>query len=822
MRLVINYMLRTVRKSKLKSAIVIFSFSIMAALLLVNLLMLYTGADLYRKSNQLKYGDADIIGHNRNNLLFIDNNDLIFSDKYQFKNIIEVENFVASFENDSKKRRMVLYSADFERFIDMGLVEEKDDKKFSNDDLVLMVSKDFIETYNYKEGDTIELSYADRKCKVEVISIPDNKGLLSQASLYDQAIVSTAVFEELSQMDFKFNSVYYDIENDNVKQDVLEQLNKDNPNYEFSSLINENDEKKAIANLNTILLIVLMIVIILSTIVIWALYNHIFESHISVIGAFRSIGISKIKIGIIMMSETLLYGVSGGVVGALLGCVFYKYLVYLLIGVKDIRVETNVWLIIISFAFPVLYSSVLTVLMLLKIFKRPIINIIRNANSKMVTYKPKKYIILGAIAVVGCLLAVLGEDLLSIFGYLVIIFSIIVVYPLIIVFINKTVGKIIGINNKIGYALGSIAYNKLIIRSITVSMVSLGLIIPVFAAKNSMHDIFYFYENNYNFDVILGINNNNDIDINELKSLSCVEDSMQLFYSNKCKMIFNDSGKEINIGVLGRDVNDDFDEFLQHSIEVDESLLAELKDSENIILDEFFSDKKYAKVGDVVHCKVNEKEYDFTVIGFCDTYRFNSASNTAIIDLKKFKKDISDNVETMYFQTNTTSQELFEQLDDYLMDYSVVLKNVEDFFGKQAQSNDSILKLISDIMYVNLIICFFGIVNNIITDFLNRKKEFAVLISTSMSHTQLIRITNIQMLFVAGYSIIGGLLFSYISTKMLDKIVVYYHLISTGMKYPVMDAIKIFIIAFVLFLIMILVPFCIIKKINIYYYLRRE
>ena len=39
---------------------------------------------------------------------------------------------------------------------------------------------------------------------------------------------------------------------------------------------------------------------------------------------------------------------------------------------------------------------------------------------------------------------------------------------------------------------------------------------------------------------------------------------------------------------------DDFDEFLQHSIEVDESLLAELKDSENIILDEFFSDKKYA------------------------------------------------------------------------------------------------------------------------------------------------------------------------------------------------------------------------------------
>jgi putative ABC transport system permease protein len=219
---------------------------------------------------------------------------------------------------------------------------------------------------------------------------------------------------------------------------------------------------------------------------------------------------------------------------------------------------------------------------------------------------------------------------------------------------------------------------------------------------------------------------------------------------------------------------------------------------------------------------VNEKEYDFTVIGFCDTYRFNSASNTAIIDLKKFKKDISDNVETMYFQTNTTSQELFEQLDDYLMDYSVVLKNVEDFFGKQAQSNDSILKLISDIMYVNLIICFFGIVNNIITDFLNRKKEFAVLISTSMSHTQLIRITNIQMLFVAGYSIIGGLLFSYISTKMLDKIVVYYHLISTGMKYPVMDAIKIFIIAFVLFLIMILVPFCIIKKINIYYYLRRE
>ena len=149
MRLVINYMLRTVRKSKLKSAIVIFSFSIMAALLLVNLLMLYTGADLYRKSNQLKYGDADIIGHNRNNLLFIDNNELIFSDKYQFKNIIEVENFVASFENDSKKRRMVLYSADFERFIDMGLVEEKDDKKFSNDDLVLMVSKDFIETYNF-------------------------------------------------------------------------------------------------------------------------------------------------------------------------------------------------------------------------------------------------------------------------------------------------------------------------------------------------------------------------------------------------------------------------------------------------------------------------------------------------------------------------------------------------------------------------------------------------------------------------------------------------------------------------------------------------
>ncbi len=824
MKLIFNYMIRAVSKSKLKATIVILSFAFMAALLLVNIMTLNAGEKIYTESSQEKYGCADVVCKPfGENLLFINKDDISSLNGNDLRSQVDMANFIVSFENNDRKRRIMVYSGNLDELRKTELFDDNENK--TNDD-VLYVSKDFLKKYGYSDGEEIEIGYSEKTCNVKLVSANDKKGILSQSYFFDLAVADEGLFEKVSGMEFTPNMIYYDLEKGVSKTDFIDELNKNNPDYRFSSLLNDASMKKDISTLNTVLLIVMILIAVMSTVVICALYNHIIESHITAVGTFRSIGIKKSRINLILSSETVLYGLLGGIIGAGLGVFFFRYMIKEMIGSDSYVKSTPVSYILITILFPVVWSLILTFFMLRKVYKKPIVNIIKKYSSDFKRFKYKKYIAAAVILIIGFVMSFVKNRMVCIAAYLIMAVCFTYIVPLLIALVNKLLNRIFGIGNKISYILSSVVSNKLIMRSIIVSIVSMSLIIPVFAAKKSINDVFRFAELNYEYDAVIGLNGNTEIDIEEIDELSSVDKSYSMYFlSTGANLYMEAEGTDGKIPVcyLGREENDEFDDWLHDSVDVEASLLRELKESENnVIIDKSLAKKYSINKGDTVVCHSNQYSGEYKVIGFCDSYKFDSNTNTVIMDLEQYKKNINSAPQSTYLRTKTTVDEMIKQVDEKFIDYSIVIKSKKEFIDKQIEGSNMLLQLITVVIYFSLIICFIGIINNLVTDFLNRKKEFAVLISTSMSHKQLSLITVVQMLFVALYSIIGSVILSCIITKLIDNIVVHFDLLKNGLIYPASDAIGIFIISLIVFIAVIIVPVYIIKKIDIYYYLRRE
>lgn len=823
MKLIINYMLRTVWKSKIKAVIVVFSFAFMAALFYVNIMTFKVGPRIYRENNQLKYGSTDVICRsNDDENPFFDEKDVVV-DLEKIKGKVQISTFIANFENNDITKRILIYSGDTDQMRSLKLVSDSNDEYISDGKSVLLVKRSFIEKNGFEEGKVLELSYFDNKCDVVLRAISDDKkGIVSQTNIYDIAIADKTVFEKLFGSEYMYNSVYYELSDSVDKAGFIEDTNTQNKTCKFSSLIDEESEKSDVNTITMILLIVLIIIVVLSTSVIIALYNHIFESHVPVIGTFRSIGIGKSRINILLMSETVFYGLAGGILGVLIGRFFFRYMINALIGDINIGNDYKILYMCLTVLFPVLWSLVVTMLLLKKTHKRTIISIIRTVDSKVKAYSIHKYIPAFAIAVTGVLLSFSDDKRIYAIGEFLIAVFIILIIPITVFYITRVIVKFFGNYNKIGYSMNSIVYNRLIIRSMVIFSISLGLIIPIFAAKNSLNNYMDFANKNFSWDIIIGTRNNKQIPYDEIVSSSEVKDAFFLYENSKAYLKKESSDEEIGIKLLGRDYNDKFDSFLKNSIIVEGELLKQLKGSKNIIVDEIFSEKHSIKVGDTVRCRVNNYEDDFTVIGFSDTYKFSSSSNVMMIDLDLYKENLGESLNTIYIRSESSPDDAVREIDQQLINYEITIKTREDFFGSQIESNDSIMKMITAVVYFSLAICFIGIANNQISDFLNRKKEFAVLISTSMSHNQLKRLLVLQVIFSAVFSIIFGILLSVFCTRMLSNIVSYFRILRDGFTYPVFDSLMISAVAFLMFMLLISVPMYIITKIDIYYQLRRE
>lgn len=213
-------------------------------------------------------------------------------------------------------------------------------------------------------------------------------------------------------------------------------------------------------------------------------------------------------------------------------------------------------------------------------------------------------------------------------------------------------------------------------------------------------------------------------------------------------------GKNTEIrSMLGVNKNKTLD-YLVLDIEGDaEKLVKELDEGRNIIITNIFKDEYGIKKGDYLKLKAEKGIFEYKVIGFIESNR--SEGKFALIGERFLKSDMSvKEYSEIYIKTNKDPEEVAKGIQEKFKNRNPWVRSVEQSMKENMEANSKILGIFNGFGIMALVICVFGVFNNLIISFIDRKRSLAIMRSVGMNKRQ-----TIKMIFVEAFTggLIGGL-----------------------------------------------------------------
>ncbi|OPZ87453.1 MAG: FtsX-like permease family protein [Firmicutes bacterium ADurb.Bin419] len=193
-------------------------------------------------------------------------------------------------------------------------------------------------------------------------------------------------------------------------------------------------------------------------------------------------------------------------------------------------------------------------------------------------------------------------------------------------------------------------------------------------------------------------------------------------------------------------------------VEDKSNVISGLKPGE-VAVDGLFMTKFGYKVGDQVDLSSdlfkNTDDVKMTIAGEVETGAFNTNRNTIVFCQEDFFEYITDVPNMVLIAVKDDSVESHEKVEKLFNDANLFLTLTEDYIKTQEDSVNQVLDLLNVLIGLTLFLVFIGIISNQLVGFIQRKKEFAVLISVALSVKQMRRVMINEVLFNA---LIGAIL----------------------------------------------------------------
>jgi putative ABC transport system permease protein len=198
-----------------------------------------------------------------------------------------------------------------------------------------------------------------------------------------------------------------------------------------------------------------------------------------------------------------------------------------------------------------------------------------------------------------------------------------------------------------------------------------------------------------------------------------------------------------------------------------EALLQELNKGRNIIVSTMIRDKYNLKIGDPVSLRLKQTSKTYKIIGYVNTLMYNG--NFAIVSESNFKMDTGIRYySNIYIKTSKDPGKVYADLKKRLAQRPNYMITVSLMESENKKSNDNIFVIMKGFSLMALVIGIFGILNNLLISFIERKRSLAMLRSIGMSKRQTVVMIFIEALsggfiggvtgVIAGFFIIGILL----------------------------------------------------------------
>lgn len=740
----LKYLLKNMMEKKFKTLLLLISISLSVALFYVTLSSNDSILRIAKQKLNTEYGETDII---------VSPNELSDTNyiKYNLddKNIekqVPLLNLKGMYDYDENVEDIYIVGVKFEDLNSLtktDIISEENLQPFKENKMI--ISKVTSEKYDLQLGSSVEVKINNRRQKMVVCGIGENEGILHDNSEKFKALVPYSYAETILDVNNKANMIYAKVHTDTSldKDTIIKELAEKYDKYNVEQLSPEDFIDGLNANLTKPLYIMLFIVLIMSSFIIYTSFNLIVLERLPVVGTFLSVGASRRMINIIFLCESVILGLIGGTIGNIIGIISSRFLICRNNGRHALSYfNISFKYIFCAMILAVVLSVVSSIIPVIKTNKISIKNIILN----LMEDKESKSNIAVYIGSVLILFTLIDKSLVdSKFEAYVSIFNVLVIFISSIIILNnflRIVGKPIQLflkdRSPISFlSLSNVISSKSLINNIRLTNICICVMIIISTVSISIIQGLDTLYSEINSDIeLMEIYEPKNVE-NCLDADEDVENYVELF--NLYNVQVKDSSSKIQTlqGIAPDKYKDYNNYFIYDDKEVE---LQNLESSDRyILLSTSLMDKFDKNVGDYITLitKGNySKEYDYKIIGTFNAQMENMGS-IAVINKENAKKDFSLNKPAriaLKLKSGVNIDKYYNEISKSdIREYvnSIVLE--EDRKQNDVNENKSFIAILEGASVFCLVIGGFGILNNMLISFLQRKKELAVLESIGMN-----------------------------------------------------------------------------------------
>lgn len=745
---------------KLRTILILVSIMISSALFFATNGFSTTMASLYQEGMKKYFGSAEIMvttEENASSLFF--NPHLIEGYDREMEYIIGTTEGVGYYRpNSSETIKIGLLGIQFDDLQIMNPVRlDKIYQLLPFEGRKMIIGQQMAMEYGLVEGADIEIELNGVRQRFIIAGIAHPQGPFREDNSIHYAVVPLNTLSSLSLHRGKVTSIYMKPKVKEEVEGLISALQQEYPRLKVAETISGEQLKDAAKNFTEPLIINLIIVFLICIFIIYTSFKVIILERIQTIGTLRSIGATKLKTTLILLGEAILYGVLGGLLGWILGLGIMYIMTYIAVGsngTQGIPLNYRYSHLITSLMMAIGVSLISSILPILKISKLTIKEIM--FGSIEAKSKKKKYrIYLGSIQILFILfiLPITPRSFImpiSILSCIMAVAAIVLLAPYFTSFFmglfekaNKVVFGNVGV-----IAAKNVRENSSVINNSVLLAIGLSSLLVINTLSASVvKEVTGFFTNTASFDIMFdaqGMDRNLE---NSIKRIPGVASTYGIYQTKNIEL--EGLGGKISL-LQGIDKNKLLDYWSFQFQGNEKEMLQLVEGGRYIILATAIKDKYQLKVGDTIRLKLPRSSQDYIIAGFVDTLL--QVGSYGMISDRYFKLDTGiTHYGDMYIKTNDDPQRVANSLKKHFSKISPVILTMDEVEEMDQNLNRQLFAVLRIFSLLTMLIGVFGVLNNYIISFLQRKRSFAIYRSIGMSKVQMI-----QMILVE--SIIGGMI----------------------------------------------------------------
>ncbi|SES98661.1 putative ABC transport system permease protein [Natronincola peptidivorans] len=649
------------------------------------------------------------------------------------------------------------------------------DREFKGNHIIL--SSVFAEKYAFDVGDTIDIEIRGTNRRLVVWGIARPTGLFR---IHPQSDSMTAVMPKdtlasLYNVRSRVNSAYVVLEEGAEVEKVKNTLSSLYPRYTVGEPFSSEELAEYLNVIVVPFFLMTTMVLFISIFIIYSTFKVITVERLPIIGTFRSIGATKRMTDAVLIGESLTYGVLGGVLGNLLGIGILYLMTDLLAsdpwsGRMDVTMEFGLGHMIAAFLLAVGVAFISSWIPIARTSKIPIKDLVLN----MVEGKTRKkrwkvyagigFILFSIIAprISPKFMALPASTISMLLSTMAVIMFVPYITKGFLQFLEKIYESLFG--NEGILAAKNLNDNKNILNNISLLAIGISALLMINTLSHSVSiEVLQAY-NDWDFDIMVSVHEG---DRNTEQILRAVEGVAATYGTFETWEGVKVADVDYRIRYIqGIDTNK-YRDYVAFRTEGDpDRVLQQLDEGRNIIVANMAKERLGLKVGDTITLEMKSGNRSYHVIGFHDSIMMNGSN--ALISERYYKMDMQQPYfDTMYVKTSKNPDDVLVDIQTKFMRRGMWGSTVADMEQRNTESNNQIFLILKAFSVLAMLIGIFGVFNNYMISFIERKRSIAILRSVGLSKKQTLKMILVESL-TGG--LIGGVVGIIGGTLMLSSI----------------------------------------------------